>query len=154
MREGWTKNLALLFAHPRTLAWLRAAESVLILGNAVATVVLFSLGRNEIATSTLLLALVMAGFSWMRIRRAHFRASSNLLAPVGLPLFSYLLVRSAKLHREGRVTWKGRRYGIPLRGADHPRREISSDTRQSPEQHASGFRIDRTESLGLPHPQS
>src|SRR6266567_6670515 len=33
MKEGWTKNLALLFPKPRTLAVLRMAEFLLIVGN-------------------------------------------------------------------------------------------------------------------------
>jgi len=119
MREGWTKNLALLFPRPQALSSFRATEFAFITGNLIAAIVSWLVGRFDIALATLLLGLLVAGSCLTRIRRAHFSASSNLLSLLGLPMFSYLLFRSAKLHREGRVTWKGRRYGESSANADH-----------------------------------
>jgi hypothetical protein len=46
----------------------------------------------------------------MRISTAHFSWSSNLLGILGLPVFSYLLLRSKLRHASGDVPWKGRTY--------------------------------------------
>jgi hypothetical protein len=46
----------------------------------------------------------------MRIATAHFSWSSNVLAVFGLPVFSYLLLRSKLRHASGNVAWKGRTY--------------------------------------------
>jgi hypothetical protein len=45
-----------------------------------------------------------------RIARAHFSWSANALVLFGLPLFSYLLLRSKLSHQRGTVSWKGREY--------------------------------------------
>ena len=121
LREGWTKNLALLFPRPRTLAFLRMAEFLLIVGNfSAANWAKFS-GRPNLAQQTALLTIILSGWFLMRIRKAHFPAGSSLLAIFGLPIFSYLLLRSANLHRSARVIWKGREYGSrqsnPVKGA-------------------------------------
>jgi glycosyltransferase involved in cell wall biosynthesis len=110
LREGWTKNLALLFPSPGRLALLRALEFFLIvLSGAI------SLGNivrhlwRPAATSGLL-ALVLCGIFYKRIRRAHFRGDATVLAPLGLPLFSFLLLRSKLIHARGKISWKGRSY--------------------------------------------
>jgi glycosyltransferase involved in cell wall biosynthesis len=111
MKEGWTKNLALLFPHPVALALLRTAEFVLILANLViATWAGFS-GRSNLALQAALLTIILAGWFWLRIWKAHFPAASSVLALLGLPLFSFLLFRSIRSHRGRTVTWKGREYG-------------------------------------------
>ncbi len=110
LKEGWTKNLALLFPSPRGLAWLRSAEFVLIIGNLVAAIWASVSGRPNLALQASLLTVILAGWFWMRIRRAHFSAGSSLLAVLGLPVFSFLLLRSASFHGTARVVWKGRGY--------------------------------------------
>ena len=55
------------------------------------------------------------GLAWMNsplllMRTAHFSWPSNLLAVLGLPMFSYLLLRSQLSHKRGTVQWKGRSY--------------------------------------------
>ena len=110
MKEGWTKNLALLFPRPRALALLRAAEFVLILANSVVAVWAGFSGRLNLALQATLLTIILAGWFWLRIRKAHFSFASNLVALGGLPIFSLLLFRSARLHRKQGVTWKGRTY--------------------------------------------
>jgi hypothetical protein len=106
LREGWTKNLALLFPQSGRLAlqslflWFLAWSA---LGVAVSG-----------ATSQHVLRIGFAAF-WLlvyrRIRVAHFATVNNLLAiAVGLPMFAYLLIRSKKAHESGQVSWKGRTY--------------------------------------------
>lgn len=102
LREGWTKNLALLFPHPRTLA----ATSLLLWA-----IPLFSLLlslRNWWWNPILVLS-----FLWLyaRLRRANFPASMTLWAAAfGMPMFAYLLLRSKQTHANGSVSWKGRTY--------------------------------------------
>jgi glycosyltransferase involved in cell wall biosynthesis len=110
LREGWTKNLALLFPRPRALALLRMAEFLLIVGNLSAAVWAKLSGRPNLALQTALLTIILSGWFAMRIRKAHFPAESSLAAILGLPLFSYLLLWSANLHDAARVVWKGREY--------------------------------------------
>jgi cyanate permease len=73
--------------------------------------VVWSSGNTNVAVVTFSLGLVIAALSSIRIRRAHFSWTSTLLALAGLPIFSYLLFRSAALHRNHAVQWKGRTYG-------------------------------------------
>jgi glycosyltransferase involved in cell wall biosynthesis len=106
LREGWTKNLALLFPQPEQLAvqslflWLVAWSA---LGVAVSGAVSHHFARITIALFWLLL--------FGRIRVAHFAPANNLIAiACGLPMFAYLLLRSKKAHASGQVSWKGRSY--------------------------------------------
>jgi glycosyltransferase involved in cell wall biosynthesis len=90
LREGWIKNLALLFPHPVRRASMLA-------------------GWWLIAWFTPLVVPTIALF--LRIRRANFSSPNTLLATLlGVPVFSYLLVRSRKAHAHGHVSWKGRTY--------------------------------------------
>jgi hypothetical protein len=57
-------------------------------------------------------AVVAWGNFLLRTRKAHFDLLSTGLAFCGLPLFAELLVRSARVHRDGRVEWKGRDYCV------------------------------------------
>ncbi len=111
LREGWTKNLALLFASPVRIAWLRALEFVLIAGSATLGVVAIAEGRVRVGIVLGLLALVLYAFLLKRIRQAHFSWDANALSLFGLPIFSYLLLRSAVSYKRGQVSWKGRQYG-------------------------------------------
>ena len=115
LREGWTKNLALLFPRPRALALLRMAEFLLIIGNLVAAIWAKLSGRPNLALQTVLLTIILSGWFAMRIRKAHFPGLSNLFAIAGLPLFAYLLWLSDAAHRKRSVVWKDREYGAALR---------------------------------------
>ncbi len=117
LREGWTKNLALLFISPARLALLRLTEFVLIAGGAAAAVAALLRGHIKPAAIAALLAATMYGFLLNRIHRAHFSWQATALSPAGLPLFAYLLLRSKLCHQEGSVLWKGRTYGG---GTNHP----------------------------------
>lgn len=113
LREGWTKNLALLFPAPRRLALIRLLEFLLIVGSLAVTAAELLRGRNASAVATGLLSLLLYTSFLARIRRAHFQWDSNLLSLFGLPVFSYLLLRSRRFHDRGAVSWKGRTYSRP-----------------------------------------
>jgi hypothetical protein len=116
LREGWTKNLTLLFPRPerlvlRTLAWWLVTWWSL-------AVALAGMVRHDFVW--VLFAVLSVPF-WLllyrRIRVAHFSTANNLIAcAFGLPIFACLLLRSAKAHRDGRVSWKGRAYMVGARG--------------------------------------
>lgn len=137
LREGWTKNLALLFRSPVRLAVLRLTEFVLIVGSAIVAIATGLRGKVYPAAAAAVLVVVLGALFSRRIRRAHFQWDANCLALIGLPLFSYLLLRSKIAYGKGTVSWKGRRYltnevraGRPhdsLRDAgDAPRRATST----------------------------
>ncbi|MGH9503453.1 MAG: glycosyltransferase [Terriglobales bacterium] len=116
--EGWTKNLALLFASPARLVVLRLIEFVLIAGGAAAAVAALLRGHLKPALVSAAVAVTIYGFLLNRVRRAHFSWPATALSPAGLPLFAYLLLRSKLSYRQGRVRWKGRTYGS---GTNHPK---------------------------------
>ncbi|MGD0213602.1 MAG: glycosyltransferase family 2 protein [Terriglobales bacterium] len=108
LREGWTKNLALLFPHPGFLAfqslfwWCTAwaAMGIAVWGSV----------REHWMWITLVLFWLLV---YRRIRAAHFSTANNLLAiTAGMPMFAYLLLRSKKALATGRVSWKGRAYDV------------------------------------------
>jgi glycosyltransferase involved in cell wall biosynthesis len=108
LREGWTKNLALLFPRP---GWL-AAKSLLAWGLGWGAFFWGSIGfagRERPWWST---ALVLAPmYLGMRLRRANFTWDMEVLGAIfGMPMFSYLLLRSTRAHAKGSVSWKGRMY--------------------------------------------
>lgn len=107
LREGWTKNLALLFPNPGTRAaklllmwmacWLICAVGVIM----STTAAHWWDGAMVLGPFYLAIRLQKSNFSWdKQIEGALF----------GMPMFSYLLLRSARAHRRGDVQWKGRRY--------------------------------------------
>jgi glycosyltransferase involved in cell wall biosynthesis len=103
LREGWTKNLALLFPSAGRLA--------------VKTLALW-------AVPWITLSFALAGRWWwnpifvggflyltMRLRRANFDLAMEFLGALfGMPMFAYLLLRSKQAHAHGGVSWKGRTY--------------------------------------------
>jgi glycosyltransferase involved in cell wall biosynthesis len=115
MKEGWTKNLALLFPSPWFLAIRRWGEFVSVLTIFLLGIeieLLRALGESHVeggSSAILLVAAIFLALIWIRIRRAHFPVLSTLLAFIGLPLFAFLLIRSASAQRFG-VMWKDRRY--------------------------------------------
>src|ERR1700728_566655 len=110
LREGWTKNLALLFPSPARLALLRTLEFVLIVASFAIILTSSLRGYQRPAVITVILCVVLSTLFLTRIRRAHFFWNANILALFGLPLFSYLLLRSARAHAKGSIPWKGRTY--------------------------------------------
>ena len=118
LREGWTKNLALLFPSPARLALLRLTEFVLIAGGLAAAVTATLRGHIGPAVVSAILAVTIYGFLLNRIRKAHFSWKANALSLAGLPLFAYLMLRSRLSHKQGSVRWKGRTYGSSTNSAE------------------------------------
>jgi glycosyltransferase involved in cell wall biosynthesis len=110
LREGWTKNLVLLFPSPIWLAILRLLEFLLIVGSVETVVLGFFYGHAQLASLALILFLVFCARFVARIHKAHFASGATALALLGLPLFSYLLLRSKVFYLKGKITWKGRSY--------------------------------------------
>lgn len=106
LREGWTKNLSLLFPSPGLLAVRRGLEFVLVIACLALAVAGLFAGEWKFAVLMLTLPLL----TLRRIAKAHFSWGSNVLGILGLPLFSYLLLRSKLFYRRGQVSWKGRTY--------------------------------------------
>lgn len=111
MWEGWTKNLVLLFPHPRRLALSRLLEFAGIAVCVVIAALKFIQGEKTRAGIAAAVAIALLLFLMERIRRAHFDWLSSSLAIFGLPLFAILLCNSNISHRRGSVRWKGREYG-------------------------------------------
>jgi glycosyltransferase involved in cell wall biosynthesis len=111
MKEGWTKNLALLFPSLLKLALVRSVEFVLIVGGiAVAAGILATHGELFLTALVAGTGLLLYIRFLTRIRRAHFSWRANVLSIFGLPIFSYLLFSSWHRYRRGNVDWKGRTY--------------------------------------------
>lgn len=111
MIEGWTKNLALLFPSPIALALWRILDIVLILG---LPFVAWQLAPTRPLWQTALVAAIWFRTLFRfyhRAARSNFPALDVAISVLGLPLFAWLLVRSALAHRLYRsVGWKGRNY--------------------------------------------
>jgi glycosyltransferase involved in cell wall biosynthesis len=89
LREGWTKNLALLFPHPERR--------------------LLTFGAWWLSAWVMLPLVIPACALFLRIRRANFSFGTTLVsAAFGPPLFVFLLLRSQRAHATGNVSWKGR----------------------------------------------
>ncbi len=130
MKEGWTKNLALLFPKPAELAGARAGEFLLMLLLASYFVQLMLFISSIVAGRILRVpargwlhwyvlgvvsfsAVVAVGFSLRfvrRIKRAQFSFGTTGWSALGLPVFAYLLLRSHRAYRRARFDWKDRRY--------------------------------------------
>jgi len=111
MMEGWTKNLALLFANPIGLAAMRTLEFLIIAGGLCAGIILAT-RQNKLLGLALGLAGIIVYLNFLaRILRAHFSRKATVMALFGLPLFCFLLLRSYVHSRvRGAVSWKGRTY--------------------------------------------
>src|SRR5579864_5062257 len=104
LRDGLTKNLALLFPRP---VWLAAKMLVLWVIPWLGLLLAYATYRSHWSTVS------AATFVYLvtRLMRANFtRAKEILGALFGMPMFAYLLLRSKRAHANGRVPWKGRSY--------------------------------------------
>jgi glycosyltransferase involved in cell wall biosynthesis len=107
LRDGWTKNLVLLFPNPGRLA----AETLALWSLPWLALALWA---ADTRAHTWWSGFSIVAFVYLVIRliRANFTTGKNLLAAVfGMPMFAYLLFRSKKAHANGSVSWKGRAYG-------------------------------------------
>jgi glycosyltransferase involved in cell wall biosynthesis len=122
LREGWTKNLALLFPRPgflvcQSVLWWFAAWSSL--GVAV-------YGAANRRFPLILFAVIWA-FLYHRIRRSHFATVNNAIAiMVGIPVFAHLLLRSRNAYAKGNVSWKGRNYAVETRESQESKTSIAA----------------------------
>jgi glycosyltransferase involved in cell wall biosynthesis len=121
LRDGWTKNLALLFPNPGRLAaktffWWVFPWSIPFWANTHHwwwfTVASLAFSRNI-----------------ARLRRANFDLAMEFLgAFFGMPMFAYLLLRSRIAHRKANISWKGRTYSDKASApADDDRRPTTED---------------------------
>ncbi|MGC2193888.1 MAG: glycosyltransferase family 2 protein [Terriglobales bacterium] len=108
--EGWTKNLVLLFPNSGRLALIRGLEFAVLLGGYAFALFAYLAAAPRFAIAASALTSVVLIFLVQRIRKAQFSWDANLLAILGLPLFSCLLLRSKLFHERGQVSWKGRTY--------------------------------------------
>jgi glycosyltransferase involved in cell wall biosynthesis len=111
LREGWTKNLALLFPDPlglagRTLLFWTLPWAALFWPTAA-----FFAASAKPQWMWLLVAALALLRNLTKLQRSHFSLTDELLAAgFGMPMFAYLLWRSEQAHAEGNIRWKGRRY--------------------------------------------
>jgi glycosyltransferase involved in cell wall biosynthesis len=104
LRDGWTKNLALLFPKP---GWL-AAKTLALWGTPWLALLFADATRHWWWT---MISAVIFMYLVIRIKRANFAWEKEILGALfGMPMFAYLLLRSKRAHANGRVPWKGRTY--------------------------------------------
>jgi glycosyltransferase involved in cell wall biosynthesis len=118
MIEGWTKNFALLFGNALALAVWRALDLLLLFGLPFLAFELWNAHFTAHSLTWLGAGWVMA-ILWVRnlfrfygrVAKSNFPAVDCAMAPLGLPLFVFLLYRSWFQHRVFKqVSWKGRTY--------------------------------------------
>jgi len=119
LRDGWTKNLALLFPSP---GWLALRTLALwVFPCIVLSLSLESALKNFVGD---VVALVAFLFLAARIHRANFPLKMTLLGTLfGMPMFAHLLLRSKRAHAKHIVMWKGRTYSAEHLTENH----ISTD---------------------------
>ncbi len=109
MVEGWTKNLALLFPNAVRLALWRTLDILLLLLPLLIWLLPYLANWQRVAILAFWARTLLRVYQ--RIARAHFPLLDSAIAPLGLPLFVFLLVASVIRHRVlHTVTWKGRQY--------------------------------------------
>jgi glycosyltransferase involved in cell wall biosynthesis len=121
--EGWTKNLALLFPKAKTLAYQRATEFGVMWGLLLLAEAMALLRHPGMAIGSAVLAVLVWLNFIRRIAKAHSGWFNSLLAVFGLPMFSWLLLRSVAAHRHHSIWWKGREYS----GLELPEDEASPE---------------------------
>jgi glycosyltransferase involved in cell wall biosynthesis len=105
LRDGWTKNLALLFPKPGWLAVKTAALWILFF------LLLFLAHAGPARRWLDGIDFVFFIYLVLRLMPGQFANDRNLLGALfGMPMFAYLLLRSKQAHANGRVSWKGRIY--------------------------------------------
>jgi glycosyltransferase involved in cell wall biosynthesis len=103
LREGWTKNLALLFPRP---GWL-ALGTLLLWASLWVVVWAANIGNRWWNGADVAVFVIL----YMRLQRSNFAWDRNILGVLfGMPMFAYLLLRSKRAHAKGNVSCKGRTY--------------------------------------------
>jgi glycosyltransferase involved in cell wall biosynthesis len=101
LREGWTKNLALLFPAPGRLAVLRMTEFLLIAGAFAVAIAETLRGKLHLAVIHAVLAVVFYLLFITRIRKAHFSWDADVLSLFGLHYFRIFCSAPDSLIRGG-----------------------------------------------------
>ncbi len=113
LREGWTKNLALLFPNPGRLA----VKTLLLWASLWVVIGVANIGKHWWNGADAAVFVLLA----MRLRHSNFRWDRNALGAIfGMPMFAYLLLRSKRAHAQGNVSWKGRTYEASLHEGTEP----------------------------------
>jgi hypothetical protein len=121
MVEGWTKNLALLFGNAPMLAGMKLLQLGVLVGIPALVWFLWWLRRlhpgmntgvlgTPMATAALVLVWVRALWGlYSRVAKSNFPFRDCVLAPLGIPLYAWLLWRSwFRVTVVKQVVWKGR----------------------------------------------
>ena len=136
LREGWTKNLALLFEHPVAMAVQYLIESFVLLAVVSGAIQIVYLGSPHLPSQSVLLPhypipdRYFPLFKWWmtggvivlfvclllrsisRVMKARFRLRLSVTSMLGPPILAYLLLRSVASRKNGGVNWRGRRYAF------------------------------------------
>ena len=108
LREGWTKNLALLFPKP---GWLATKTSIWWACPVANMFVPFLWPAAVHHWWWFMPGMFAYGRNTMGLQRANFDLVMEFLGALfGMPMFAYLLLRSKRAHADGNVSWKGRNY--------------------------------------------
>jgi glycosyltransferase involved in cell wall biosynthesis len=106
LRDGWTKNLALLFPNPGRLAL--KSLTLWAVPWTVLVMLLAGVVRAWWWSSVFVAAFL---YFTMRLRRANFTWDKEIFGGLfGIPMFVYFLLRSKRAHSSRNVYWKGRTY--------------------------------------------
>jgi glycosyltransferase involved in cell wall biosynthesis len=109
MVEGWTKNLARLFAFPLMMAGWRALDLLLLIGLPLLLWHFFAMPISRYALAAVWLRVLWRFYA--RVAKSNFSVSDRALSVFALPLFCFLLVSSWWQHSvRSEVGWKGRSY--------------------------------------------
>lgn len=110
MIEGWTKNLALLFSSPILMAAMLMLQFLLFFSLPALAFTLPLLVAWQRAAILVVWLRAAWGF-YNRVSRSHFPGADVAISILGVPLFSWLLLRSSlHLRVTKSVGWKGRTY--------------------------------------------
>ncbi len=115
MIEGWTKNLALLFTTPVPMALIALLVFLLAVGLPIVALT----WPFTIYWQPIILWVVWFRGLWgffARVSKSNFPIPDRILALFGIPLFSWLLIRSyIQVRVLKKVAWKGRTYSTKSR---------------------------------------
>jgi chlorobactene glucosyltransferase len=110
--DGFSKNLYVAAEHDPRQA---AAGSVMLAALSPLPLVLFgaTLVRRDTGAALRIGATIAATAlcSEAAMRRSRFPRGSGLFFPLGVAAMLAIFLNSARLHRSGRVAWRGRSYG-------------------------------------------
>jgi glycosyltransferase involved in cell wall biosynthesis len=127
LRDGWTKNLALLFPNPGRLAAKTLALWIFFF-------LLLFLAHSGPAKRWLDgIDCVFFIYLALRLTPGNFRTAGQFLGALfGMPMFAYLLLRSKRAHANGSVAWKGRTYDPKSDPKKNPHDETKDSPRTTP----------------------